>query len=212
MAIAFDSITNGGYSGSASTSKTFAHTCTGSQRFLFVSTLTDTNVVTGMTYGGVAMTLLVSQATDYHTTIYGLINPASGVNNVVISCSGSTNIIPQAISYTGVDQTTLPTVTNTGTDASSPQTLSLTTTVNNSWIMGYQRRTVGAGASAGTGTIVRLNDAVYALATYDSNGPLTPAGSYGLTVNYTGTSYLAIVAFAPYVAPTTNGNFFLFFN
>jgi hypothetical protein len=196
MAIAFDAITNPSYGGSAGTSKTFSHTCTGADRLLFVNVHTDSNVVTGVTYGGVAMTKIYGQSTDFYNTVWALVAPATGANNVVISCSSSVNIIPMAISYTGCDQN-LPTIFATATDASSPQTVNATTVADNSWLMGYQRRTVGAGFSVGAGTTSRGNDATYAFATVDSGGALTPAGSYGLTVNYSGTSYLGVVAFAP---------------
>lgn len=210
MAIAFDAITNASFGGSATTSKTFSHTCTGSDRLLFVNVHTDSNVVTGVTYAGVAMTKIYGQATDYYNTVWALVAPATGANNVVISCSSSVNIIPMAVSYTGCDQN-LPTVFATGTDASSPQTVNATTLSDNSWLMGFQRRTVASGFSVGSGTTLRANDSTYAFATVDSGGALTPVGSYGLTVNYSGTSYLGVVAFAPAVASsslikTANGN------
>jgi len=201
--IAFDAITNASYGGSGGTSKTFSHTCTGTDRLLFVNVHTDSNVVTGVTYGGVAMTKIYGQSTDFYNTVWALVAPATGANNVVISCSSSVNIIPMAISYNGCNQN-LPTVFATGTDASSPQTVNVTTLADNSWLMGYQRRTVGAGFTVGSGTTLRANDATYAFATVDSGGALTPTGSYGLTVNYIGTSYLGVVAFAPAVASSSS--------
>lgn len=56
MAIAFDATTTSSL-GSAVTSITFSHTCTGSNRILFVCTANNGGAnVTGVTYNGVAMT------------------------------------------------------------------------------------------------------------------------------------------------------------
>lgn len=113
MAVAFDAATLGGDISNL-TSRTFAHTCTGSDRFLIVcvggydaeSNLSGVTV----TYGGVAMSKLGgNQDTDNNNTIlFGLINPASGANNVVISNIPASYIQAgcAAISFSGVHQTT----------------------------------------------------------------------------------------------------------
>lgn len=203
MAIAFDSATNASFGGSAGTSKTFSHTCSGSDRYLFVNTHTDSNVVTGVTYNGVAMTLLQGQATDYYNTVWGLVAPATGTNNVVISCSSSVNIIPNAVSYTGVAQST-PTIKNTFSTTGSTLTGTLTTTVDNSWLMMFVRYTLAGTCTPSAGSTERVEDSVYGFYTYDS-GPNTPAGSSTVGMNDPsgGTKYGIAVAFAP-TAPTSS--------
>lgn len=208
MAIAFDAITNASYGGSGGTSKTYAHTVTGSQPLLFENVHTDSNVVTGVTYAGVAMTKIFGQATDFYNTVWALVNPATGANNIVISCSSSVNIIPMTISYTGCAQS-LPTAFNTGSGAGSPLGVAVTTLVDNSWVMGFSRITVASGISAGTGTTSRAIDSTYAFATVDSGGAVTPAGSKTLNLVHSGTAYMGVVAFAPYVAAgSQNSNMF----
>lgn len=210
MAIAYDAITNASYGGSGGTSKTYAHTTSGTNRLLFTNVHTDSNVVTGVTYGGVSMTKIYGQATDFYNTVWALVAPATGANNVVISCSSSVNIIPMTISYNGCAQS-LPTVFNTGSGGSG-LSVSVTTLADNSWLMGYMRNTVGSGTSAGAGTTIRANDSTYAFTTCDSGGAKSPTGSYSLVLNFSGTGYLGVVAFAPYVASGGSQNSNMFFS
>ena len=107
MAIALDVGTSGGNNGGG-TSHTYSHTCTGSNLILFVgvSTNSSSDLITGVTYNSVAMTLVDKQAgtsTNYSYLFY-LINPATGANNVVVSASSSTTIYSGAVSYTGAKQ------------------------------------------------------------------------------------------------------------
>lgn len=197
MAIAYDNSFNASYGGSSGTSKTFSYTVgSGSDRMLFVNVHTDSNVVTGVTYNGVAMTKVLGFATDFYNTIWALVAPATGANNVVITCSSSVNIIPMAISYSGCDQNT-PTITNSGTTASSTITVNVTTTADNSWLMGFQRKNAGGAVTAGANTTIRQDDTTYGFTTCDSNGPQTPTGSYGQSLTYSATKWLGVVAFAP---------------
>jgi hypothetical protein len=105
---------------------TFLHTCSGSNRFLTVGIGINgtTTSVASMTYAGVAMTL-ISRAvgTAFATELWGLVNPATGANNVAITMSGAGGTQAGAVSFNNVDQTT-PLGTNgtnfgTGTSATS---------------------------------------------------------------------------------------------
>lgn len=76
------------------TTQTLAHTQdVGSGGLLLVNISMQNSVtVTGMTYGGVAMTLVRADNSTYfakNTTTYYLLNPPTGNNNIVISFSGS---------------------------------------------------------------------------------------------------------------------------
>jgi len=103
MAIAFDA-TSSGSSGGAS-SITFAHTCTGSNRVLFVTVIGEViPSITGVTYAGVAMTQVgssVSGGGSRSIHLFYLDNPASGANNVVVSSSPSGFMSAVSSSYTG---------------------------------------------------------------------------------------------------------------
>lgn len=96
------------------TTKTWSHTCTGTNRFLLIGLAGfDFNSNMGgitITYNGVAVPRLGGQwGNDSNSTIlWGLKNPASGANNIVVS-SIPANFLQLgggAISLTGVHQTT----------------------------------------------------------------------------------------------------------
>src|SRR5262249_26890229 len=60
------------------------------------------SLVSGATYAGVTMTAATSSGQG---TIYYLVNPTSGTNNVVVSFSSAAQSLGSAISYTGTDTT-----------------------------------------------------------------------------------------------------------
>ena len=105
MAIAFDNSTadSHGYTNSL----TFSHTVAGTDRLLLVGASARGESVTGMTYNGTSMTLLeAANPGNIETTLYYLIAPDTGANNVVITCSGPGSVAAVALSLTGVHQTT----------------------------------------------------------------------------------------------------------
>lgn len=112
MAIAHDA-TSTDFLGSSHSSRTKAHTCSGSDRVLFVATTARQSAgqtVTGVTYNGVALTKVdgVNQGTNtIRHELWYLIAPATGANNVVVTWSASVAAASYVInSYTGVHQTT----------------------------------------------------------------------------------------------------------
>lgn len=139
MAIAFDTATNVPAI-SAVTSKTFAHTCTGSNLILIVAVTHDNypaRSISGITYNGVAMTFQGRATNTQNTEIWTLINPSTGANNVVISWTGgAVSGGAAAISLTGVDATGSGVgATNSATGSSNSPSVSLITTLANSWII-----------------------------------------------------------------------------
>lgn len=204
MAIALDAVVNASFGGSATLTKTWSHTCSGTDRILFVNVLVGgiTDIVTGVTYNGVSMTRVNGQAADFYMSTYALMNPASGTNDVVVTCSSSTNIIPHSISYTGVSQTGQPEVNGLNSaGAGSSITSSLTTISDNSWVMMFMRKNSGGSATAGASTTSRVDDSTYGLHCFDSNAAVTPAGSRSLIANHsTSSKWTVMVAFAPAVA------------
>lgn len=193
MAIVQDaatSITAGGSGGSY----TFSHTCTGSNLYLFVVVeVGSSGSCTGVTYNSVSMTQLVTRT--FNTTrkqyIFGLVNPSTGSNTVSISYTVASTCYGAAVSFTGVVQSN-PTITG----GASGNTLSLTSTVDNSAMITMTGDNVTA---AGTGsTSLSINNGVSMM----KSNPLliTPAGSKSMTM--TGGDSCVGVIFAPVV--TTN--------
>ena len=207
MAIATDAFTNGG--STTGTSHTFSHTCTGANRILFVQVEIEnaTDVITGVTYNGVAMTLVQSQANTSPSevnTLWVLVAPATGANNVVVSTSSSVSIGAIAASYTGAAQTGQPDASGKKTSQATSSTLSVTTIADNCWMVSCVQADAGL-PTAGTGITARVDESNASFG--DSNGVITPPGSNSMTWNAGGTWHLNHInaSFAPAVA--AGGNF-----
>lgn len=143
MAIAFDAQTTANQWGSTPvSSKTWAHTCTGTDLILVVTYATNQDQnVSGITYNGVSLTNLNSMApggNNKQSTWY-LINPATGSNNIVVSFSSSLAYYQLcAVSFTGVKQTTpfgTPVTAFSNSSVTDHDSAALTTTVANSWAL-----------------------------------------------------------------------------
>lgn len=122
MAIAYDATSRG--TGTAS------HTCSGSERILIVSAVSQSGTSVP-TYNGVSMTSLTSQTTAHHKhEVFYLIAPATGANNIV--CTGGTWV---ATSYTGVSQVAPIDSSNSGQTASYTINVATTVVASNCWIV-----------------------------------------------------------------------------
>lgn len=214
MAIAFDAKT--ATTTSATSSLTFSHTCSGTNRILFVTSCANTgSTTTGVTYAGVAMTQ-VGSVTDIGPTHYlwVLVNPASGANNVVITNSGSVTA-GSALSFTGAKQTGQPDATSTGTSTTTASfSKSVTTVADNCFTVCTSRTGSGNALTGGTNTTVANQPEL----TYFGSGGIwysttakTPAGSDTLNVTCTSQFFGGAVmcSIAPAVAASnTNKGFF----
>ena len=213
MAIAFDSAVNAQIQ-NPGTSLTFSHTCSGSDRILYVMAFTRSDVTTGVTYGGVAMSQVgttITEGTDRYS-IWQLIAPATGANNVVITGGASTSlVIGCSQSYNGAKQSSQPdNNTQQGPTTTATLTSTLTTVADNCWTALFARASSDGITSAGTGTTQRSTTAGLVQG-YDSNGAITPAGSTSLQTTQTSQSTTHfMVSIAPAVAAATNSNFFQF--
>lgn len=104
---------------------TISHTVAGTNRILIVGVETVTNSLSGVTYGGVALTQKTSQANGSQTSyIYYLLAPTVGTANVVASFSGFGSCGAHTVSWTGVDQTI-----NIGTPSTSVASGTISQTV-----------------------------------------------------------------------------------
>jgi len=212
--IALDTSTNGG--NATATSLTFSHTCSGSNRILHVAVATptadNTDYVTGVTYGGIAMTRVDTFRSPGlgGAYLYELVNPALGANNVVISASGSVPIYGASLSHTGALQTGQPDDDNgNAADPVANLTVSVTTVASNVWLVSMAARKTGSSdtLSASTNTTARQVNAFVAIG--DSNAKQNPPGSFGQTWALSGANGLAVIVVSIKPAPETGGGGFL---
>ena len=211
MAIAFDAAASGTVTG---TSLTYAHTCSGSNRILFVGVDVfnpNTDDVTGVTYGGVAMTQIgTSVAIDVQRDyLYYLINPPTGANNVVVSKTSSVAIRSASASYTDANRLGQPDASGTNSAATATSVAkALTTVADNCWMVSFVMNDANTSV-VDTGTTLRGTAAFHAIG--DSNGVITPAGSYSMgwkLASGTGDWTISNASFKPSI---DNGSFLLNF-
>ena len=105
----FDAVSSGVLSGG--TTSTHAHTCSGTNRALFVSVAHSPvqEDLSGVTYAGVAMVLIDSivNPTGGLLKFWKLSNPASGSNNIVVTFTGGgEGGTIGAVSFTDANQVT----------------------------------------------------------------------------------------------------------
>ncbi len=180
LVIGFNSTTGNSVAG---TSNTFSHTIAGDYPILFVFVYhgNSSDLVTGITYAGNAMTRLNTRtAGTARAYLYYQLNPAQGSNNVVVTTSGSVIIEAQAWSYTNVNQA-VPEAQGTNANTSgTSSSLTLTTITPNAWmISGFKANGGGVSAGANTNNRGGLGNP----ASFDSGAVSTP-GNRTLNANH----------------------------
>jgi len=182
MAIAFDATSTGSANAS---SVTVAHTVTGSNPFLFVVIRDLDNLLTGVTYASVAMTQIgtTQGAGGNNVSLWYLVNPATGTNNIVATKSaGVSNIRASGTSYTGVSQGAPEASTTGAGGAGTTFSQSVTTITDNAWVVWGLGENTGSPPTAGANTTSRITDGA-ATAIFDAGGAVTPAGSKTLNAS-----------------------------
>jgi hypothetical protein len=156
MAIALDTSTYLGIT-NPWTTLTASHTCSGSNRILFVWCFTNsTDDIVGITYGWIAMTKIGWAKSDRYTYLFYLINPSTWANNVVITSTTSWWAISGiAISYTGAKQTWVPDAFSTNVVTATSITNTLTTITDNCRTVGVWHPNSWSTATAWTNTTLR---------------------------------------------------------
>ena len=212
MAIAFDAAATSSALGA--TTLTYSHTCTGSNRILWVSvgvnSADSTDHITGVTYSAVAMTRAVASFNDNGANqdqvyLYYLVAPATGANNVVVSSNAAKDIYSVASSYTGAKQTGQPDATqhgSTGLGVGGPNiTLTFTVVATGCWIISAAVDEQSGSPSAGTGLNATRSSQTFESVTADTNGTVS-TGSNSVTWNRATPYYVSAVAasFAPSAA------------
>lgn len=185
---------------------TISHTCSSNpNRVLFVGISADSDIISSVTYAGQAMSQLGkkigTEANDTGTTyyIYGILNPTSGANDIVISWSGSHYVRSANGSYTGARQNSLPDAfigKTKGDVAHTSLAETITTTVAGCWVGCFSVGSGGSPSSITNGTI-RTTGSLCVWG--DSNSAVTPAGNLTMTSNFASSvaSSILLVSFAP---------------
>jgi hypothetical protein len=200
ITIAFDAGSSG-YDHTNGTSLTVSHTISGSNRILFVSVTMNqatpgqaADLVTGVTFNGVALTQLGKVAThsccanSIETYLYYLIAPDTGTHDIVVSYSsvGNQYVFVADSSYTGASQTGVPDASAESAPNIFPSTSAtgtVTTVADDDWVVMGSYSGDG-NTSAGSGTTVRATSPTLDRQVLsDNGGPVDPAGSVTLTVN-----------------------------
>ena len=167
---------------------TVSHTCTGDDRILFVSTRNlagVNNTPSGVTYDSEDMNLIATaqSGSGRNLSLWYLIAPNIGVNNIVVTHSVSVEQFADGGSYTGVRQSGQPDASNTyssGDNLVSTIPVTVTTVANNSWaVITGQAQSDLATVSAGTNATALVGN----LFDNQTNGDITPAGSFQMILD-----------------------------
>jgi len=161
----------------------------GANRVLFVFAKSLADTVTNITYDSVALTKIT--ATTYPGTgrsglaVWYLVAPTANTNTITLTGVFEDYI---AISYRFAKQTGVPDSSHVDT-ASSVDTITGTTTsvLDNCWTLIGETSSGTDTQTAGTGTTQRQKDDSRSWFVGDSNGPIYPAGSTSLVVDFSGT-------------------------
>lgn len=192
------------------------HTCTvtlGATATLIIADTFNQNAdgnnnITGCTYGGVTMTKMFTLSIQNgglgaYNNIFYLLNPPTGANTLSCSHGGAGNGTWMAAqSFSGVGSFTA----SSSNSASSVTSISasVTTTVDNSWLMGQCSGQTSGPLTAGSNTSVSINAGPGQYSLIDTNAAQTPTGSKSMAC--TGSSQnmaILVAAFAPTVAAST---------
>lgn len=212
MAIAFDASAS---TSSTAASMSFNHTCTGSNLILFVTLTVDSGspsvIASGMTYNGVSMTKLDTVNDNpggVSTEMWYLVGPSTGTHAIAFTANFGGSVATTSAysaSYTGARQYMQPDSHNSTDVNSTSISVALTTVSDNCWTVGcLYGPLAGQVITLGANTSVRVGSSVGGL--FDSNGALTPAGSFPMSKSWTPTPGRVVgvaASFAPVPTTTT---------
>lgn len=219
FAIAFDASSNGGLGTTIST-RSWAHTCSGSDRVINIGAMYPTaGTLTSTTYNSVTATAIGTTQTSaggVKIDLQRLVAPATGSNTAAVNTSASVAyLVGVAVSFTGVDQTTpIDTSAQSSPAATNNVTQSITTGVDNAMLVGWFRDDMGRAVNGGTNTTVLVDGAGQGFHLTRATSLITPAGSASQilsTQNGDSPAWAAIVAsLKPVSAAVVNSNFLTF--
>lgn len=205
MAIALDTSTNGGFSESGTT-LTFSHTCTTSDnRILFVAVRTGTaegDNISTVTYGAVSCTKVGSSVLENslnsYVSLWYLIAPKTGANNIVCTLQGSGYVTADSASYYGVKQSSQPNANSSKQqDNSATITVTVNTITDNCWTVASVSDPVTTSASSGC---TKRQEQLF-----DSGAAISPPANHDMVIGGgdSSTDWAAVIAsFEPYEVST----------
>ena len=194
----------------------FSYTCGGTERILIVVTsYSSVNIVSTLSYGGVAMSSIGTAG------MYYLKNPTTGANNITMTGTLGNSVYLAIVSYTGYDQTFDPTLYyNYSSGTTSPQSTTVTVAIGGSRVIGgfvSAFNTISGSVYAySPDTILVANTTSSNRSAITDSGDLPPS-SRTLTNSSTSGGTTSIISAAGLViAPSTptiyaSGGFFSFF-
>ncbi len=213
--IAFVRAADLGNNGGTTNSLTVSYSAASGSSVLYIVVLgdalggADDVSFNGTSYGGVTAVRQLSDAsgtTNRFKSIFAVLSPPSGANNIVINALSTHYILAGVAEYKNSVQQGSPDSVgfNDGFSPVTSVTGSITTVAANTWILAMGEQGGGStGWTAGAGATFRTQDAAFAGATwaiFDSNGPVNP-GSHSMTVTVgaapVGQLILDMVSFAP---------------
>lgn len=128
-------------------------TTAGSDRVGIFGVATASDVVTGVTWGGSAMTLIdaaqISVTESRAVYLWRIINPPTGASNIVMTLSAPASGYGGVTSYTGVDQTTPIRAFSGATGTTSPATTACASAVGDMVVDAVQYEGSGTPPSVG---------------------------------------------------------------
>lgn len=175
-------------------------------------------ILTGVTYAGVSMTKIAelpgnASFNDRAITLWRLVAPATGSNNIVVTAPGATNLRFDVVSYSGVHQS-IPedgTDTTTGTTVTSIST-DITTGVADCWMLQFSKDQNGTRTYTNTtGDSIRYNTDAGGHLIVDTNSSFA-AGLNTITdtmTSVTGIGALAVAIRPVASAVSSSSNFLL---
>lgn len=160
----------------------------GTHNIVFCGIYTVSGTASSVTIGGNSMTQINSTSHAggvVNTYLYYKNEVSTGANTVTVSGSGIADYGIKCTSYLGDNSMLIDDESVTTNGSSSSITLTVTTTQDNSWLVGFERNESG-DASDGTGTTHRGTIGDHSI--FDSNGVKSPTGTYSLIQNFSNTS------------------------
>lgn len=197
MAITFGSTSTNGSQGTTS----WSHSSDGN--FLLVGINTTANTISGITYNTVAMTKIGTTLNfsdiGRYIEIWGLASPAAGANNIAVT--GGLNQNAAAISINGYNSSS---GFNSGTTASNPMTVGVTTTVDSAFVVGFGTFVSYGSLGTGVSDIIGGVNGDANTRMIRSTSAKTPAGTFSMSVNLTGSNLGGMVAVGINPSPSNN--------
>ena len=120
------------------------------------------DVVTGITWGGSAMTFIAKILTNnnHYSYLYYILNPSSGATVEITYSGGSHFMSGGTIYYTGAKQSGQPDASTTTVVTGTAVTSTVTTVADNCWLVSAIACDSGTAATAGADTIIRTGTGI----------------------------------------------------